>query len=123
MFCFIRLISSLFQGVIVYIDGQTKTPYQELRKIICDNGGQFEPNLYKAKITHFVAENVSHAKLLDLYSFSFFILLFSQSKRNLYIVKPEWITDSVKAGKRLRETTYSLIRLENGIDGINSINL
>lgn len=62
-----RLTSSIFQGVIVYIDGKTRTPYQELRRLVCDNGGRFEPALYNVKITHFVAENVSHAKLLDLY--------------------------------------------------------
>lgn len=41
-----------------------------------------------------------------------------KTKRDLYVVKPEWITDSVKEGKRLNETTYSLIRAQSGIDSI-----
>lgn len=41
-----------------------------------------------------------------------------KTKRDLYVVKPEWITDSVKEGKRLNETAYSLIRAQNGIDSI-----
>lgn len=64
-----RSKSTIFQGVVVYIDGFTRTPYQQLRQMICEHGGRFEPALYNVKITHFVAENVSHAKLLDLYRY------------------------------------------------------
>lgn len=43
---------------------------------------------------------------------------YRKTKRDLYVVKPEWITDSVKEGKRLNETTYSLILAQSGIDSI-----
>ena len=72
--------------------------------MLCDHGGQFVPALYGTKITHFIAENVSHAKLQDL-----------KSKKDLYVVTPDWITASVTAGKRLSETSYSLLRAAHTI--------
>ena len=101
--------------MIVYIDGFTRIPYQTLRQLICDNGGRFEPALYNVKITHFVAENLSYAKLEELYVISIihFVLTFNLK---LHVVKPEWITDSLKNGKRMNESLYSLMRSDSGIE-------
>lgn len=62
----LRVKSTLFAGLSMYIDGHTEVPYQELRRIICENGGRFEPYFSGSGITHFVAENLSHAKMRDL---------------------------------------------------------
>ena len=61
-----RKKSSIFEGVIVYIDGHTSVPYTTLRQLVCDHGGRFEPVSFNVKLTHFVAENVSFAKYKDL---------------------------------------------------------
>lgn len=46
------------------------------------------------------------------------ILTFSQSLKNLYIVKPEWITESVSSGKRLNESSFSLFSAKNPIQSM-----
>ena len=41
-----------------------------------------------------------------------------QSLKNLYIVKPEWITESVSSGKRLNESSFSLFSAKNPIQSM-----
>ncbi|KAG6336683.1 hypothetical protein ID866_2390 [Astraeus odoratus] len=36
-------------------------------------------------------------------------LLTTKSRNIVHVVKPEWVTDSVQAGKRLQETPYAVI--------------
>lgn len=45
-------------------------------------------------------------------------LTISQSLKNLYIVKPEWITESVSSGKRLNESSFSLFSAKNPIQSM-----
>ena len=47
------------------------------------------------------------------------ILIRSQSLKNLYIVKPEWITESVSSGKRLNESSFSLFSAKNTIQSMH----
>ena len=63
-----RKKSSIFEGVCAYIDGSTETSYLVLRQMICNHGGSFVPAMYGAKITHYIAENVSLAKKKSLYT-------------------------------------------------------
>lgn len=39
----------------------------------------------------------------------------------MYIVTPDWITESVKEGKRLGESAFSLLRASSGIPRILSL--
>ena len=118
----IRLKSTIFKGVSVYIDGHTQVPYQTLRQLICDHGGHFDPYFYGTGTTHFVAENVSHARMKRLSEWS--ILLIPRKEiKDLYIVTPDWITESVEQGKRLGENGFSLLRSSSGIPRILSLSL
>ena len=112
--CLCRSKSSIFKGVSVYIDGHTQVPYLVLRQMICDHGGRFDPFFTGSGTTHFVAENLSYAKLKQL-SYSLISIMFSKSKQSMYVVSPDWITESVKAGKRQNESAFSILKVQYGI--------
>ena len=116
----IRLKSTIFKGVSVYIDGHTQVPYQTLRQLICDHGGHFDPYFYGTGTTHFVAENVSHARMRRLLECSIRLNPRKEIK-DMYIVTPEWITESVKEGRRLGENGFSLLKVSTGIPRILSL--
>jgi hypothetical protein len=37
-------------------------------------------------------------------------ILTAKSRNPVYVVTPEWVTDSIKAGRRQRESKYSVIK-------------
>lgn len=101
----------------MYIDGHTQVPYQTLRQMICDHGGRFDPFFTGSGTTHFVAENLSHAKLKQLFLY-IDMITYRKSKQSIYVVSPDWITESVKAGKRQNESSFSIIKTQFGIQRI-----
>lgn len=111
-----RKKSRIFEGVIAYIDGETKVPYNTLRQMMCDHGGRFEPVSFGVKLTHFVAENVSYAKYKDLLYMER-KMMHSQKKHDIYVVTPDWIVESVNAGKRMSESSFSLFAESRGLSG------
>ena len=82
--------------------------------MICDHGGRFDPFFTGSGTTHFVAENLSYAKLKQL-SYSLISIMFSKCKQSMYVDSPDWITESVKAGKRQNESAFSILKVQYGI--------
>ncbi|KAF7312418.1 DNA repair protein [Mycena indigotica] len=80
--------SRIFAGLAIYVNGQTDPPQHELRRILVENGGIFEPYLVnKGKVTHIVTDNLTDAKIREF--------------KNMKVVRPQWLTESVKSGSLL----------------------
>lgn len=95
--------SEIFKGCVVYIDGFTGSDYssEQLKILIIKNGGVHINNLWGGKTvtTHVVANNLTTRK--------------KELWKNCTIVKPEWIVESVKAGKRLSWRYFKTIDVED----------
>ena len=93
--------SSIFKSCIMFINGYTNPPIEELRRLIHQHGG--ETIAYRAiKITHYVCNNFTDAQLKAEYSK---IRLNVQSR--VHNVTSAWILESIKHMKRLDENLYS----------------
>ncbi|XP_026811513.1 DNA repair protein REV1 isoform X2 [Rhopalosiphum maidis] len=86
--------SQIFKGISIFVNGYTLPSADELKHIMMENGGIYHhyhrPNI----TTHIIASNLPTAKLKLLKQFK--------------IVKPEWISDSLKDGKLLNYENYLL---------------
>ncbi|KAF7336714.1 DNA repair protein [Mycena venus] len=76
--------TQIFKGVTVYVNGWTSPSVQEIRSLLVRNGGIFEPYLAKhSMVTHIVTCALTEAKMREF--------------KNMKVVRPEWLTESVKA--------------------------
>ncbi|PPQ70407.1 hypothetical protein CVT26_013824 [Gymnopilus dilepis] len=79
------LKSQIFKGIAIYINGWTRPSVQELRRLIVEHGGIFQPYLdQKALVTHIVTCSLTPAKLREF--------------KYMKVVRPEWIVESVEKG-------------------------
>lgn len=96
----VRLVSDIFRGCEVFVNGVTRPPLQDIRKLIIEHGGHFHS--YKVPTTtHEVCDHYSHAQVNQ-------ILKSSQHPRYRQIkrVTAKWVVDSVAAGRRLSEVDF-----------------
>ncbi|KAH7318839.1 hypothetical protein B0J17DRAFT_711096 [Rhizoctonia solani] len=85
--------SSIFKLLAIYITGRTVPSLQILRSLILQHGGQFHAYLdRKEMVTHVVTSNITPAKALEF--------------KNMKVVRPEWLLDSIAANKLLPWTNY-----------------
>ncbi|WAR14731.1 REV1-like protein [Mya arenaria] len=99
---------NIFAGVAVYVNGYTKPSSDELKRLIILHGGRYEHYLYRTRVTHVIATNLPDSKVKDL--------------KGLKVVRPEWITDSIAAGKLLSFTRYQLYTAQSGLQkGLQTI--
>ena len=89
--------SEIFRGVCIHVNGLTKPPLSVLRSLILENGGAFEQYYHRDRVTHFICTHVAKAKLENF---------IKRSNGKIKVMKPEWITESIKAGKLLEEFNY-----------------
>eukprot|EP00850_Spirogloea_muscicola_P018134 SM000163S02302 [mRNA] locus=s163:8170:17087:- [translate_table: standard] len=93
--------TDIFQGVTIWVNGYTIPPHQELRHLMMCHGGLFENYYSRERVTHIVCANLPDGKLKEY--------------RKMWslppIVKPGWVTDSIKAGTLLPASDYQLERL------------
>ncbi|KXN91972.1 DNA repair protein rev1 [Leucoagaricus sp. SymC.cos] len=76
--------TGIFQGIAIYINGWTRPSVQELRKLIVENGGVFQPYLdRKSTVTHIITCSLTPAKVKEF--------------KSMKVVRPEWLTESVSA--------------------------
>lgn len=86
--------SSIFRGVAIYVNGYTDPSADELRRLMMVHGGQFHVYYSRSKTTHIIASNLPNCKVQEL--------------RGEKVIRPEWITDSIKAGRLLPHLKYQL---------------
>lgn len=88
-------LSNIFADVAIYVNGYTSPTAEELKRIMLSHGGTYHHYYNSRTTTHIVASNLCEAKIKKL-------------KGNEKFVKPDWITDSVKAQKQLDFKPYLL---------------
>lgn len=87
--------TDLFKGISINVNGRTQPTADELKRVILLNGGEYHP-YYRYQQTKFmIATNLSTARIKNL-------------RPDDRIVKPEWITDSIKANCILPFQDYQL---------------
>ncbi|AWP13347.1 putative DNA repair protein REV1 [Scophthalmus maximus] len=94
------ICSHLFSGVAIYVNGYTDPSADELRRLMMLHGGQFHVYYSRSKTTHIIANNLPNSKIQEL--------------KGEKVIRPEWITDSVKAGHLLPYLQYQLYGKQKG---------
>jgi len=90
------LRTELFKGISINVNGRTQPTADELKRLILLNGGDYHP-YYRYQTTKFmIATNLSMARIKTL-------------RPDDRVVKPEWITDSIKAKCILPYQDYLLL--------------
>ncbi|XP_040913781.1 DNA repair protein REV1 [Toxotes jaculatrix] len=92
--------SSIFSGVAIYVNGYTEPSADELRRLMMLHGGQFHVYYSRSKTTHIIANNLPNSKIQEL--------------KGEKVIRPTWITDSVKAGRLLPYLQYQLYTKHKG---------
>jgi DNA repair protein REV1 len=78
----------IFRGVVAHVNGYTQPSLQDLHRLIVSHGGGFLQYLDgKTIATHIIASSLTPKKCEEF--------------RRYRIVKPAWVTESVKAGRLL----------------------
>lgn len=96
-------VPQIFRNCVMCVNGYTRPPAHELRRLIVVHGGIHLTNMHlsgKTGVTHIIATNLTSKKKLEF--------------RNYKVVTPEWVTESVRQGKLLDWSQFRLI-----VDGTN----
>lgn len=93
--------SSIFNGIAIYVNGYTDPSADELRRLMMLHGGQFHVYYSRTKTTHIIANNLPNSKIQEL--------------KGEKVVRPAWITDSIKAGQLLPYLKYQLYSKGKGL--------
>ncbi|RMC06664.1 hypothetical protein DUI87_16102 [Hirundo rustica rustica] len=98
--------SSIFSGVAIYVNGLTDPSADELRQLMMLHGGQYHVYYSRSKTTHIIATNLPNAKIKEL--------------KGEKVVRPEWIVESIKAGRLLSYIPYQLYTKQSSVQkGLN----
>ncbi|XP_068124307.1 DNA repair protein REV1 [Hyperolius riggenbachi] len=98
--------SSIFNGVSIYVNGYTDPTADQLRHLMMLHGGQYHVYYSRSKTTHIIATNLPNSKIKEL--------------KDEKVVRPEWITDSIKAGRLLSYVPYQLYTKQSSVQkGLN----
>nr|XP_009508556.1 PREDICTED: DNA repair protein REV1 isoform X2 [Phalacrocorax carbo] len=102
--------SSIFSGVAIYVNGLTDPSADELRRLMMLHGGQYHVYYSRSKTTHIIATNLPNAKIKEL--------------KGEKVVRPEWIMESIKAGRLLSHIPYQLYTKQSSVQkGLNFNNI
>ncbi|KNC48536.1 DNA repair protein REV1 [Thecamonas trahens ATCC 50062] len=88
-------VSSIFDGVTIYVNGYTTPSAMTLRRYMLQHGGRYEFQLHRSSVTHIIATTLPDAKI-------------KFGPASDVIVHPQWIVDSIAAGKQLAVERYLL---------------
>ncbi|MEE6470423.1 hypothetical protein FKM82_008964 [Ascaphus truei] len=98
--------SAIFNGVSIYVNGYTDPTADQLRHLMMLHGGQYHVYYSRSNTTHIIATNLPNSKIKEL--------------KNEKVVLPEWITESVKAGRLLSYVPYQLYTKQSSVQkGLN----
>ncbi|KAF0685174.1 Aste57867_22876 [Aphanomyces stellatus] len=98
----IRGSSKLFDGVAIYVNGQTQPSRDVLRRLVLQYGGKFEQYLTD-QVTHMIATHLSDTKFRELQS----------RKKPLPVVHPSWIEECIAQQKRVSTHTFIYSRYQD----------
>ncbi|GCC26915.1 DNA repair protein REV1 isoform X2 [Chiloscyllium punctatum] len=99
-------VSCIFRGVSIFVNGYTEPTADELRRLMMLHGGQYHMYYSRSKTTHIIATNLPNSKIKEL--------------KEEKVVRPSWITDSIKAGYLLSYIPYQLYTKQSSVQkGLN----
>ncbi|XP_043252176.1 DNA repair protein REV1 isoform X2 [Colletes gigas] len=90
--------SNLFNGIAIFVNGYTDPTADELRRLMMEYGGIYHHYMRPGATTHIIASNLPYSK----------IVMYRKSQHPIPICKPQWITDSIMAGRILNIQNYLL---------------
>lgn len=90
--------SKLFEGIAIFVNGYTDPTSDELRHLMMMHGGLYHHYMRPKITTHIIASNLPYSK----------IIMYRKSQNPIPICKPQWIIDSIAAGKVLNFQNYLL---------------
>ncbi|XP_011701619.1 PREDICTED: DNA repair protein REV1 [Wasmannia auropunctata] len=90
--------SKLLEGIAIFVNGYTDPTSDELRRIMMTHGGMYHHYMRPKITTHIIASNLPYSK----------IMMYRRSQNPIPICKPQWIVDSIAAGKILNFQNYLL---------------
>ncbi|OQR96010.1 Rab1 family GTPase (PiYpt1), partial [Thraustotheca clavata] len=94
-------MSSIFQGCNLYFNGRTgNVSSYYLTKMAMEHGASISIMHRKTRVTHIVAMNLNGSKTEALL----------RSGGKILCVHPDWVTDSIKKGKRQPEFKYLIYK-------------
>ncbi|XP_063314880.1 DNA repair protein REV1 [Pelobates fuscus] len=93
--------STIFNGVAIYVNGYTDPTADQLRHLMMLHGGQYHVYYSRSKTTHIIATNLPNSKIKEL--------------KDEKVVRPEWITESIKAGRLLSYVPYQLYTKQSNV--------
>ncbi|KDR83601.1 hypothetical protein GALMADRAFT_235869 [Galerina marginata CBS 339.88] len=90
----------------IYINGYLESTTDiEIKGLVSQAGGQVV--FSASQCTHIVTSRALSASKIDR-------ILSRKGRRNsVYVVKPEWVLDSISIGRRRPERTYAIVRTSN----------
>ncbi|RYH30201.1 hypothetical protein EON65_05850 [archaeon] len=96
------VISDIFKNCVVYINGITNPPIEEIRRLVGLHGGQ--ALAYRVShVTHLVCEYFTDAQLKQELNRK----NFHSSKSKIYYVTASWVVDSIRLKCRQAESLYT----------------
>ncbi|KAI5300732.1 deoxycytidyl transferase, partial [Ascosphaera atra] len=88
--------AQIFRGIIVYVNGYTVPSQHEIQRLITSNGGHVVAKLDRmTAVTHIITSVLTPKKREEFQRFK--------------VVKPDWVTESVKAGRLLPWQHFKLL--------------
>ncbi|GIX71406.1 DNA repair protein REV1 [Caerostris extrusa] len=104
----------IFKNIAIYVNGYTKPSAYELKDLVLSHGGKYHVSYYPSETTHVIASNLPKSK--------------NENLKTQIVVKADWITDSVAAGKLLPHQNYLLYTPEaepkkTALTSVNNKNL
>ncbi|KAJ5720597.1 uncharacterized protein N7483_008531 [Penicillium malachiteum] len=86
----------IFRGIVAHVNGYTQPSLQDLHRLIVSHGGGFLQYLDgKTAATHIIASTLTPKKCEEF--------------RRYRIVKPSWVTESIKAGRLLPWNDFRVV--------------
>ncbi|KAJ3186595.1 hypothetical protein HDU85_007415 [Gaertneriomyces sp. JEL0708] len=96
--------SKILQGIKIYVNGLVGVMDDlEFRKLVQSNGGEISMQLSQRTVSHMICTSLCGKKSEKA---------FMARTSALKVVRPEWVIDSVKNGKRLPESGYKVLSSE-----------
>ncbi|XP_076645925.1 rev1 DNA directed polymerase [Halictus rubicundus] len=90
--------TNILEGIAIFVNGYTDPSTDVLRRLMMEHGGTYHHYLRPRATTHIIASNLPYAKIVS----------YRKSQNPMPICKPEWIVDSIKAGRVLNFQNYLL---------------
>lgn len=100
--------SRIFEGISIYVNGYTEPSSDTLKQLMRENGGSYHHYYSRKFVSHIIATNLPKSKIVKL--------------TDQKVVKPSWITESIKAQKLLPYTDFLVVPVDTRMNNQKTLN-